>query len=222
MYILAQRGIRTGNPNEEVIMQKLHPNALWLFWIRSLAGIFPDSRKAWKIIQPLLVIGLYAIILSYALSALAGMTKGLTGMQGDEQSMLSSWWQAMTTALPIPAAKAAVAAIVMIFLTLTFWGAYLYYNSYRYEIKNNSIMVRKGILSITESEVPFDKIQNVDIFRDILHRILGLSSIHIQTAGYSESTEAVREKHPGMVSEASIDGIGKDEAERIKQLLIKK
>ncbi len=119
----------------------------------------------------------------------------------------------------------ATVAIVVVFsglLGITFIRAYIYYRSYGYEIDHNTLRVRKGVLSIHEAAVPFEKIENVDIFRGILHRMLGLSSIYIQTAGYSESTEAVFERHPGFVSEAGIDGVSVEEAEKIRHSLMQK
>jgi uncharacterized membrane protein YdbT with pleckstrin-like domain len=203
-------------------MQKLHPNALWLFWIRSLLGIFPGGRKTLKFMQPVLVMILYVVVISYALFSLSNLTKGIFGTEAGEESGLSAWWQQLGLKLNIPKITIIVIVIFVGFLGLTFLKAYLYYSYYRYKIGESSLMVRKGVFSIHEAEVPFEKIQNVDIFRGILHRLLGLSSIYIQTAGYSESTEEIMEKHPGFVSEASIDGVSKEEAERIRQELMSK
>lgn len=203
-------------------MQKLHPNALWLFWSRSLLGIFPGGRKTMKFIQPILVIILYAVVISYALFSLSNLTRGITGFEAQEGTGLSSWWQDITSKLNIPKITITIVLVFLAFLGFSFLRAYLYYSYYRYKIGESSLMVRKGVFSIHEAEVPFEKIQNVDIFRGILHRLLGLSSIYIQTAGYSESTEEIIEKHPGFVSEASIDGVSKEEAERIKQEVINK
>lgn len=203
-------------------MQRLHPNALWLFWIRSLLGIFPGGKKTMKFIQPIVVIVLYVVVISYALFSLSNLTKGIMGPEIQEEAGFSSWWQDITSKLNIPKITITIILVFFAFLSFSFLRAYLYYSYYRYKIGENSIMVRKGVFSIHEAEVPFDKIQNVDIFRGVLHRLLGLSSIYIQSAGYSESTEEILEKHPGFVSEASIDGVGKEEAERIKQELINK
>ena len=169
-----------------------------------------------------MVIVLYVVVISYALSSLSNLTKGITGFEAQEGSGLSSWWQNITSKFNIPKITVIIVLVFLAFLCLSFLRAYLYYSYYRYKIGENSIMVRKGVFSIHEAEVPFEKIQNVDIFRGVLHRLLGLSSIYIQTAGYSESTEKIMEKHPGFVSEASIDGISEEEAKRIKQELINK
>jgi len=203
-------------------MQKLHPNAIWLFWIRSLLGIFPSGRKTVKFLQPVLIMLFYLVIIGYALISFMRQTGGLLGPETADEALLSSWWQRMASSVDMAKATGIIIAVFVVFLVLTFLRAYWHYKSCQYKIKPNSIMVKKGIFLVHEAEVPFERIQNVDIFRGVLHRMLGLSSIYIQTSGYSESTEAVLEKHPGFVSEADIDGISKVEAERIRHEIMKK
>lgn len=206
-------------------MQRLHPNALWLFWFRSLLGIFPGAggRRTARFITSIMVIILYVVVISYGVSSISHLISTSLG-QGDIEGEMSfsGWRQETTSKFNIPKVTGIAVVILLAFLGFTFLKAYLYYNYYRYQIGENSIRVKKGVFSLHEAEVPYDRIQNIDIFRGILHRILGLSSIYIQTAGYSETTESTLERHPGFVSEASIDGITKQEAERIRQELLNK
>ncbi len=200
-------------------MRRLHPNALWLFWLRSL-GLGCHDRNTVKVMQPLLSLLFYGIAISYAVFSFSQAAHNLMGSEPGAPSGPASWWQALGASLHPSNLKFALVAGLMGWLGLTFLRAYFYRRSYGYELEANSLRVQKGVMVIHEETVPYEKIQNIDIFRDTLHRLLGLSSVYIQTAGYSESTEEVVEKHPGFVAEASIDGISEEEAEQIREALI--
>jgi len=59
------------------------------------------------------------------------------------------------------------------------------YNNWRYEFTNRGLKLERGIIWKRYSNIPYERIQNVDIHRGILARMLGFSTIDIQTAGYS-------------------------------------
>ncbi len=63
-----------------------------------------------------------------------------------------------------------------------------YYESLHYEIHEDEIIVRAGILTKSVKHVPFRTVTNLTIKRGILDRWLGIASLDIQTAGMSGST----------------------------------
>ena len=71
------------------------------------------------------------------------------------------------------------------FLVLCFVWAKLTYHFYRYELLDTGFRKESGVIYKKYVTVPYDRIQNVDINRGILARILGLSDLNIQTAGAS-------------------------------------
>ena len=75
--------------------------------------------------------------------------------------------------------------IIPAFLVLCFVWAKLTYHFYRYELLDNGFRKESGVIYKKYVTVPYDRIQNVDINRGILARILGLSDLNIQTAGAS-------------------------------------
>ena len=75
--------------------------------------------------------------------------------------------------------------IIPAFLILCFVWAKLTYHFYRYELLDNGFRKESGVIYKKYVTVPYDRIQNVDINRGILARILGLSDLNIQTAGAS-------------------------------------
>lgn len=59
----------------------------------------------------------------------------------------------------------------------------LKYHFYRYELTDTGFKKELGILSKRYVSIPYDRIQNIDIRRGWLARLMGLSSLQIHTAG---------------------------------------
>jgi len=91
------------------------------------------------------------------------------------------------------------------------------YNRWFYEFTETNLKQDRGVIWKTYSNVPYERIQNVDIRRGIIARILGFSSIFIQTAGYSVNARGINSS-----AEGYIPAVGVEEAERIRDFIIKK
>ena len=66
-----------------------------------------------------------------------------------------------------------------------------YYRSLAYEIENDEVIVRAGIVTKSVKHVPYRTVTNITIRRGILDRwLFGLGTLIIQTAGMSGSTGA--------------------------------
>ncbi|PSQ44620.1 hypothetical protein BRD14_00810 [Halobacteriales archaeon SW_5_68_122] len=65
----------------------------------------------------------------------------------------------------------------------------IYYRRFEYELTDDSLDIASGVVSRRNREIPVDRIQNVDISRNVVQRVLGLAQINLETAGGS-STEA--------------------------------
>jgi putative membrane protein len=90
------------------------------------------------------------------------------------------------------------------------------YNRWFYEFTDTQLRVEKGIIWKRYSNIPYQRVQNVDITRGIIARICGFSSVNIQTAGYSVPANA--RGH----SEGYIPAVDVKEAEKIREFLMKK
>lgn len=66
---------------------------------------------------------------------------------------------------------------------------WLRYRHYRYDLTDETLNIDSGVLFRREREIPLGRVQNVDISRSILQRVLGIADVGIETAGGS-STEA--------------------------------
>ena len=100
-------------------------------------------------------------------------------------------------------------------LGLSWIWAKLSYNAYRYQLTEDTFRKEYGVIWKKYISIPYERIQNVDIHRGILARILGLSDLMIQTAGYA-ATGLRREP------EGQLPGLSKEKAEEIREELIKR
>lgn len=91
------------------------------------------------------------------------------------------------------------------------------YNRWFYDFTDAQLRSEKGIIWKKYSNLPYERVQNVDITRGIIARILGFSTVHIQTAGFSYAPNG-----RGMGSEGNIPAVTIEEAEHIREFLMKK
>lgn len=69
-----------------------------------------------------------------------------------------------------------------------------YYRSLSYEIQDDEVIVRGGIITHSVKHVPYRTVTNIEIRRDLFDRwLFGLGTLNIQTAGMSGQT-GVEEK----------------------------
>ena len=69
---------------------------------------------------------------------------------------------------------------------------FAYYRRYRYTFTDDTFDIESGVLNRREREIPYGRIQNVDISRNVVQRLLGLSAIDIETAGGGSTEAAIR------------------------------
>ena len=76
-------------------------------------------------------------------------------------------WQAWTTLLIIPY------TLIAIFR----------YASFQYRYEPDEIVIRTGFLFKNERHVPYTRIQNVDAVQNVVHRLLGVVDVRLETGG---------------------------------------
>jgi uncharacterized membrane protein YdbT with pleckstrin-like domain len=111
-----------------------------------------------------------------------------------------------------------ISAIVIIALIGEFY-ANMAYDRFFYEFTNNELKVERGIIWKRYSNIPYERVQNVDVLRGILARIFGFSSVFIQTAGYGGFYGRGR---VGMHSEGYLPAVSIKDAEEIRSFITKK
>ncbi|MDD1653194.1 MAG: PH domain-containing protein [Methanomicrobiales archaeon] len=111
-----------------------------------------------------------------------------------------------------------VLAVVLLVIFLV-W-VLLYYRSMWYELRDDEMSWRRGVIFRTTGIVPYNRITNLDLRQGPVMRALGISTLSIQTAGYSgqavpeirieaiERAEELRELIRSMVRSCSGRGDG--------------
>ncbi len=99
--------------------------------------------------------------------------------------------------------------LIIAMIILAYIIAKLSYHFYQYELTEHEYKAERGIIWKRYISIPYARIQNVDIYRGILSRILGLSDLQIQTAGQSS-----------VGSEGNLPALGMEHAELIRDALM--
>lgn len=106
----------------------------------------------------------------------------------------------------------------ILYLVFCWIWAKLSYRFWRYQLTEDVFKKEHGVIWKKYVSIPYDRIQNVDIYRGVIARILGLSNISIQTAGYG----AVGGARRGFGGEGYLPGLDKNVAEELREELIKR
>ncbi len=81
------------------------------------------------------------------------------------------------------------------------------YFSYGYAIHNGDLLIRSGVISRNLRTIPLSRIQNINLTRNLLHRMVGLVDLEIETAA-------------GTKAEASISALDEERAHVLKAQLL--
>ena len=110
--------------------------------------------------------------------------------------------------------------LVVAWIIFSYVWARLTYYFYRYELTENGFRKEQGIIWKKYVTIPYERIQNVDIYRGIWARILGLSDLHIQTAGMSAVVGRYGARGAG--AEGRLPGLSKQVAEQLRDELVQR
>ncbi len=109
--------------------------------------------------------------------------------------------------------------IFIIYTILCYVWSRLTYRFWLYELTENAFKKEHGVIWKKYVSIPYERIQNIDIRRGIIARILGLSDLQIQTAGYS-AVHYGRGRMAGIGAEGYLPGLEKSEAEKLREEFI--
>ena len=77
--------------------------------------------------------------------------------------------------------------------------AWLTYKNYLFSMAEDSFKIKRGVFSKTENAIPYRQIQNVDIERDLMFQMLGLSRLIILTAGHEDENHKGNDEAEGII-----------------------
>ena len=86
-------------------------------------------------------------------------------------------------------------------------GSVLTYFRFYFHIEDGAVIIDKGILRRTKTNIPFERIQTINFKQNILHQIFGVVSLEIDTAGAKKA-------------EMTIDALKKEDAEALRSFIL--
>jgi len=73
------------------------------------------------------------------------------------------------------------------FLILTGAYALIYYLRFQYSVEGEVLVVQKGVIQRERLQVPFERIQTIQLFQGPIQQVFGLTGLRVDTAGSSGS-----------------------------------
>ncbi|NYZ79614.1 PH domain-containing protein [Candidatus Micrarchaeota archaeon] len=101
-------------------------------------------------------------------------------------------------------------AVVFLAVVINILYNYLYYRTYYFNVKEDLIVIRKGIFLPDEISIPYNRIQDIYVDRDTLDLIFGLYDVHVSSATVTSEKDA------------HIDGVTNANAVKLKEMILAK
>jgi len=67
-----------------------------------------------------------------------------------------------------------------------------YYRRFDYELTADTLDIASGVISRREREIPYRRIQNVDVSQSVIQRAIGIAAVDLETAGGSSTEGSIR------------------------------
>jgi len=112
-----------------------------------------------------------------------------------------------------------LAAYAIVYLIITEIYTRMSYNRWKYKFEPHALKIEYGIIWKKYKSIPYERIQNVSIKRGLLARMLGYSTLEIETAGSSGIKWGKNKEYH---SEGHIPAVSIKAAESVSNFLLKK
>ncbi len=100
--------------------------------------------------------------------------------------------------------------VIFLAVVLNVLYHYVYYKAYYYNLREDVLVIRKGIVVPDEISIPYNRIQDIYVDRDVLDLIFGLYDVHVSSA----TTESGKDAH--------VDGVNYANAVKLKDMILEK
>ncbi|MCX6802074.1 MAG: PH domain-containing protein [Candidatus Diapherotrites archaeon] len=101
-------------------------------------------------------------------------------------------------------------ASYFVLFAIVYFYEVAYFKSYYYDIRQDFLVIKKGVFMPRETTLPYDKFQDVYMDQDIWDRIFSLWDLHVSTATFMSGWEA------------HIDGVTVQNGETMKKMILEK
>nr|WP_208288658.1 PH domain-containing protein [Halobacterium sp. R2-5] len=103
-----------------------------------------------------------------------------------------------------PVVVSAVVVLAVVALAAVTAYEVAYYRRFEYVLTEDSLDIGSGVFSRREREIPLRRVQNVDVTRSFVARLLGIAVVDVETAG-------------GGGTEANLRFVGREEGNRLQE-----
>ena len=90
---------------------------------------------------------------------------------------------AYLTRFDLSSNRGSLALVVLLGLILVGGVALLRYWFFRFRVEDDRILIRQGFVKRTALDLPFDRVQGINVERSLVDRTLGLVTVRLDTAG---------------------------------------
>lgn len=95
----------------------------------------------------------------------------------------------------------------VLLLLLQLLYSYKSYLNFKFHIENQRFFLRHGVFKFTDTDIPFDRIQNININQNLIQQLLNVVGFEIETAGQG-------------TAEIKIKALSREDANALKQILL--
>ncbi|QSS97264.1 PH domain-containing protein [Psychroflexus sp. ALD_RP9] len=95
---------------------------------------------------------------------------------------------------------------IVILVIIQFVFSYISYKRYKFHVGSNAFFLTSGIFKVSQIEIPFERIQNINLQQNLIQQVLNVVGLEIETAGNDKA-------------EVTIKALDKDDAEHLQELL---
>jgi putative membrane protein len=113
----------------------------------------------------------------------------------------------LIAAVPVLTVTGSARAFVVVALALALVGPVVRWMRFRYTIAGDVLILEGGLLFRWRREIPFARIQSVDVVQKLRHRLFGVVELRIEVIG-------------GRSTEASFPALKPPEAERLRSIVL--
>jgi len=132
-------------------------------------------------------------------------------------------WIAVSLAVPVLGLVLAVPFLALMVLPdiFAYVGIHLRYDTTWYVLTDRSLRIRRGILTIHETTISFENVQNVEVRQGPLQRFFGIADVIVQTAGGGGAAHGHGKGQAGSSLGAHVGILqGLDDAETVRNQIL--
>lgn len=121
---------------------------------------------------------------------------------------IPGYTQAIVVWLGAASSPFGILVLFLVVILLIYLYQRWYFAVYFYDLTPDFIQIKKGPITPREITIPYERIQDIYVDQDLFDRIFGLYDVHLSSATASSGMEA------------HIDGVEKQSAEGLREILL--